>query len=690
MRHRIHILFALAVLFGLFISCSQLGLNILFKDSLLSLHQDDIEAGSRFYTMKFNHKVGWVDDETKTFTLTIGNSVPISSLSNPDLDAVISSDKLKIYIMYTNAGIQRGDTVKIEIQEGILQLENGSSVASLTITKEAVEDTTGPEVVPYIIDIPLKQNMEEVVVIFKESIKFYSVPIKDKIDEYVTLTLDNTPLKIKWVSIQERLGTPINNNTLVFELDRPLDPGTLSVVIENKVIKDQYSNPNKLISFEINVITPPFVNIGAVSGLIPADGSSKSDTMPTFSWNAVSGATGYEVQIAESQAGVENAVPVEASAASYTPTTALTNLQTHYWRVRAKDGVGQHGTWSTINSLLVNWGAVSGLSPANGSATTDTMPTFSWNAVSGATGYEVQIAGSEEGLDRAQAVVASAASYTPSTALTNNQTHYWRVRAKDGDGQYGAWSGIQSLEVIISLLLETVYVEGGSFQMGSTEGDSDERPVHDVTVSSFSMAKTEVTQGLWKAVMGSNPSYFKGDDLPVESVTWYEAVAYCNALSAKEGLDKVYTINKTAVTADFNKNGWRLPTEAEWEYASRGGKVSEGYMYSGSDTVEDVGWYSGNSTSRTHFVGEKAANELGLYDMSGNVSEWCWDWYGNYSNVSQSDPRGPLRALTGARVRRGGSWTNEAPDLRSAKRSGLTPGASYSDVGFRPVCLKQF
>ena len=189
------------------------------------------------------------------------------------------------------------------------------------------------------------------------------------------------------------------------------------------------------------------VTWGAIDELSPAAGSSTTDTTPALSWNAVSGAAGYEVQIAGSEAGLASAQAVEVSAASYTPSTALTNNQTHYWRVRAKDGDGQHGAWSAINSLSINWGAVSGLSPADETSTTDTTPGLSWNAVEGAAGYEVQIADSEAGLASAQSVEVSGTSYTPSTALTNNQTHYWRVRAKDGDGQHGAWSAINSLSV---------------------------------------------------------------------------------------------------------------------------------------------------------------------------------------------------------------------------------------------------
>ena len=188
------------------------------------------------------------------------------------------------------------------------------------------------------------------------------------------------------------------------------------------------------------------LNWGAVSGLSPANGSATTDTTPTFSWNTVEGAAGYELQIAGSEAGLASAQAVEVSAASYTPTTALTNLQTHYWRVRAKDGDGQYGTWSAVQSLAVNIGAVSGLSP---SSTTDTTPALRWNAVPGAAGYEVQIADSEAGLASAQSVEAGGTSYTPTTALTNNTTHHWRVRAKDGDGQYGTWSAVQSLAVNI-------------------------------------------------------------------------------------------------------------------------------------------------------------------------------------------------------------------------------------------------
>ena len=190
------------------------------------------------------------------------------------------------------------------------------------------------------------------------------------------------------------------------------------------------------------------INFDTVSGLNPANGSTTTDITPEFSWTAVVGATRYEIQIADSAADLSGSSAVNVPGTSYTPTTALTNLQTHHWRVRAVDGDGQFGAWSGASSLRVEWGTVSGLNPANGSSTTDTTPEFSWTAVAGATRYEIQIADSAADLAGSQSVdVNDGTSYTPTTALTNLQMYHWRVRAVDGDGQPGAWSGTQTLNV---------------------------------------------------------------------------------------------------------------------------------------------------------------------------------------------------------------------------------------------------
>jgi formylglycine-generating enzyme required for sulfatase activity len=230
-----------------------------------------------------------------------------------------------------------------------------------------------------------------------------------------------------------------------------------------------------------------------------------------------------------------------------------------------------------------------------------------------------------------------------------------------------------------------VRVKGGTFQMGSNDGERDEKPVHTVTVKSFNISKYQVTQKEWQEVFvaGYNPSNFKGDKRPVENVSWYDAVDYCNRRSIKEGLTPVYSGAGNSI-CDWNANGYRLPTEAEWEFAARGGNGSPGnYTYSGSNSVDAVAWYDGNSGGSTHPVGTKAVNSLGIYDMSGNVWEWCWDWFGGYSDDSQTDPRGPIYGTS--RVRRGGGWAYAARCLRSAYRDGYIPSSQGDALGFRLV-----
>ena len=239
--------------------------------------------------------------------------------------------------------------------------------------------------------------------------------------------------------------------------------------------------------------------------------------------------------------------------------------------------------------------------------------------------------------------------------------------------------------------IDMIFVEGGTFQMGNPSGGaSDERPVHSVTLSDFYIGKHEVTQKEYQAVMGSNPSNFKGDNLPVERVSWFNAVEFCNKLSEREGLTPVYSINgdtslnvwsRGTLVADWTANGYRLPTETEWEYAARGGNKSKGFTYSGSNSIDDVAWYGDNSGSKTHPVGTKRANELGLYDMWGNVWEWCWDWYGEYSSRAKTNPRGPANGSSA--VLRGGSWVSHVNLCRVANRVRSVRSVTYSSIGFR-------
>jgi formylglycine-generating enzyme required for sulfatase activity len=238
-------------------------------------------------------------------------------------------------------------------------------------------------------------------------------------------------------------------------------------------------------------------------------------------------------------------------------------------------------------------------------------------------------------------------------------------------------------QILKQILANMVRVEGGTFRMGSTSG-SLEGLVHSVTVKGFYMSKYNVTQKEWREVMGTNPSYFKGDNLPVEQVDWYMAVEYCNKLSRAEGLTPAYQGSGDNIVCDFNASGYRLPTEAEWEYAARGG--NEGpmdYKYAGGNNVDSVAWYGGNSGNTTHQVGTKQPNSLGLYDMSGNVWEWCWDRYGDYSSDAQTDPTGASSGTS--RVSRGGSWLDGAAYVRSANRDYATPSYRLNGLGFRLV-----
>ena len=206
-----------------------------------------------------------------------------------------------------------------------------------------------------------------------------------------------------------------------------------------------------------------------------------------------------------------------------------------------------------------------------------------------------------------------------------------------------------------------IAVKGGTFQMGSDDGYN---AVHQVTLSDYYIGETEVTQELWNAVMGSNPSYFYGNmQRPVETVSWNDCQTFISRLNELTG------------------ETFRLPTEAQWEYAARGGYKSKGYTYSGSNAIDDVAWHWYNSDRTTHPVKTKAPNELGIYDMSGNVWEWCSDWYGSYSSAAQTYPTGPS---TGSyRVIRDGSWGDYATDCRVAGRRPITPTNSFDCLGLR-------
>jgi len=252
-----------------------------------------------------------------------------------------------------------------------------------------------------------------------------------------------------------------------------------------------------------------------------------------------------------------------------------------------------------------------------------------------------------------------------------------------------------------------IYVSGGTFTMGRTTGSgySDELPTHTVTLNSFYIGNYEVTQAEYSQYMQPGYSWTSaeglGDNYPAYNVSWYAILKYCNLRSMAEGLIPCYTINGStnpanwgavptdyndawdAAICDWNANGYRLPTEAEWEYAARGATNNPDYLYSGSDDINAVAWYESNSGQTSHPVGTKAPNGIGTYDMSGNVYEWCWDWYGYgyYSSSPQNNPTGP--ASGSYRMVRCGGWIDSAGGCQVARRSNHVPSCGSYVVGFR-------
>lgn len=245
-----------------------------------------------------------------------------------------------------------------------------------------------------------------------------------------------------------------------------------------------------------------------------------------------------------------------------------------------------------------------------------------------------------------------------------------------------------------------VRVPAGVFQMGSPDNDpdafDDEKPQHTVRLDGYWLADTPVTQALWQAVMGANPAHFQGPQRPVEQVSWFDAVVFCNTLSQRTGRSPAYRTpegkpygwdgkswalpNEGEVRRNLKADGYRLPTEAEWEHAAREGSGAD-LRYCGSDLLDQVGWYAANSGEETHDVALLLPNALGLYDLSGNVYEWCEDWKGDYTVELQENPCGLGEGFN--RVIRGGRWSSRLRSCRPACRGGIGPGDHSDNLGFR-------
>jgi sulfatase modifying factor 1 len=243
-----------------------------------------------------------------------------------------------------------------------------------------------------------------------------------------------------------------------------------------------------------------------------------------------------------------------------------------------------------------------------------------------------------------------------------------------------------------------IKIEGGSFQMGTKDKNfvvyKDEIKQHEVTINSFEISKYEVTVCQWKVFvketkskMPQKPTWEWKENYPINQITWEDAISFCNWLSKKEKLQPAYSKNGPNYICNFSANGYRLPTEAEWEYAAKGGKLARKTKYSGSDNPDEVSWHKTNSNNTPHTVGTKSPNKLGLYDMSGNVWEWCWDWhnkdYYKMKNQNAKNPTGP--EMGEKRIVRGGSWDSVTDGLRPENRLSTYPNKTHSFYGFRLV-----
>ena len=318
----------------------------------------------------------------------------------------------------------------------------------------------------------------------------------------------------------------------------------------------------------------------------------------------------------------------------------------------------------SIATVLVDNKMING---SNGVAQT-TLPVGQHSYIVACNGYE-----SEEGMVKLNASAPSNLQITltkEKTAIQQSNVSQPTVAQQPVVQPTVKNSDNISIPVKDGISIDMVRVEAGTFTMGATPEMKapydNEKPTHQVTLTNdYYIGKYEVTQALWQAVMGNNPSNFKGDDLPVEKVSWNDCQEFLSKLNSITG--------KT----------FRLPTEAEWEYAARGGNKSRGYQYSGSNNLSDVAWYYNNSGEKTHVVGTKQPNELGIYDMSGNVFEWCLDRFGKYSSSSQTNPIGDNSLFDS--VRRGGSWGCGAGICRSSCRGGGSHDYRDLDLGLRLV-----
>ncbi|MGQ1910994.1 SUMF1/EgtB/PvdO family nonheme iron enzyme [Marinifilum sp. RC60d5] len=422
--------------------------------------------------------------------------------------------------------------------------------------------------------------------------------------------------------------------------------------------------------------TPP----SSAELIYPADNATELDLSLSLDWaestDLDSDDIFYDVYLSEIETELEDKLIAADLKTTSCELNELEYFTSYYWKVVAKDENDLESS-STIFSFTTK----------DKSNTVPTVPILTlptdkstdvaldlsliWEESTDADGdkitYTVYL-GESDNLSENELIASdvNTLNYKPE-GLEYSKNYYWKVIAKDTKGASSSssvFSFTTSANSSPSTDIEMITVQGGTFQMGFNYGDSDEQPIHTVTISSFEIGKYEVTQAQWESVMGSNPSYHKGDNLPVERVSWNTIQTFISKLNEQTGLE------------------YRLPTEAEWEFAARGGNSSNDNSYAGSNTVEDVAWYDNNSDGKTHDIGTKQANELGIYDMSGNVYEWCSDWYyESYGSDAVTNPTGPTSGSS--RVSRGGGWHAAGGYCHVANRAPFDPSEKGNALGLR-------
>lgn len=440
-------------------------------------------------------------------------------------------------------------------------------------------------------------------------------------------------------------------------------------------------------------------NIPVPPGLVqPVNNAMAVLLPPSLSWNSVPTANAYSLQVASDST---------FSTLVYTQSGLTTTLQSvpglsygkiYFWRVNATNAFGNSpycppNYFTTIGGPLPSVPSL--VSPANNGVNLGINQTLAWSQVSGASSYHLQIALSADfGNPIVNQVDINTTSYALK-GLMHSTTYFWRVSSIN---QYGEtdWSAIWQFTIFTNTI-EMINVPEGSFNMGDifNSGSEESLPVHTVNLSGFKISKTEVSQAQWTNVLYHEHNIFSGPDLPMDAATWYQAILFCNKLSVLEGKTPCYSINgnvfpeiwnEGTIVCNFESDGYRLPTEAEWEYAARSGGKDVQYSTDLVDTnFGNFMWYYLNSSELTHKVATKKPNALGIYDMCGNVWEWCWDWYdANYYKVSPTNnPTGPASGV--CKIRRGGSMWTIAQQNTTAYRDGDTPDSLDGYIGIRIV-----